>query len=222
MPMKLSGTAAIELSSMDTMVLYYQSQNRSIIEVSYPSSIIGDSDASTSATWKVVTNDADERTPLSRTQSIDPVTNQVVYSLFFAKNGYLAQVNQTKGSSSWSISSILTREPLMPGTNCLSACGESTYMKGMRVYYGSSWGFIREIGYTSTDNTWTNWQDFPATDPLSGVATTMQVTAGNSTKSVDLYVNLYFRNTTTGTVQQAYWAFGSADYKGPWAWLYGA
>lgn len=219
--MKLGGTATIGPPYTDTMTLYYQSQNRSIIEASYPTSMTGDSDASTLATWRVVTNSADERTPISRTQFTDPVSKKVIYSLFFTKGGYLAQVNQTEGSSSWSVPSILTQEPLMPSTNCLSACGEDTYMKGMRVYYGSSFGFVREIGYTSEDNTWTNWMNFTTSDPLSGVATTIQVNTTNST-SGGSYANVYFRDATTGTVQQAYYGYGFADFTGTWSWQFGA
>lgn len=78
---------------------------------------------------------------------------------------------------------------------------------GRRVYYGSSYGGIQEIVAPYNHGVWNpSSTNFPSGgDEKSGVACSIQTTTEDS------YLNIYFRNLTTGTLQQQWWGLNDSD-----------
>jgi len=64
--------------------------------------------------------------------------------------------------------------------------------------------------YDIKTNKWTTWHHFNQSDETTGVACSMQKDDNSS------WVNVYYRNTNTKTMEQAWWRFGVVSKEDRW------
>lgn len=141
--------------------------------------------------------------------------NGAVYrnAYYLDSNGHVMTTNTT-GSHPWSTPyNILTGDSALPNSPALAVCSDThsvnTGLDGVRVYYASAKGYIREVGFDfSESNTpiWHMWATFPQSDANSGVSCALSNNVNH----------MYLRNSSTNQIQQWTW-----DYVNVTTWQMG-
>ena len=81
-PLEHSGLATLSPPLSDTMLLYYQMENGSVIEVSFPPANLDSASSNiTNYNWTIVADGIDLRSPLASTSWIDPTSNTYIVGL---------------------------------------------------------------------------------------------------------------------------------------------
>lgn len=132
---------------------------------------------------------------------------------YFDSSGNVMTTNTT-GSQAWPTAyNVLTGDSADPNTIALAVCSdtqpEGSGLDGIRVYYGSSKGYIQEVGMDFSEGTaqpiWHMWASFNGSDIDGGVSCAVS----------DNKNHMYLRNSS-GTLQQWQW-----DYVDVVAWTMG-
>jgi len=112
-------------------------------------------------------------------------------------------INATNGSSTFGPPQVVSYSSAAVNSPCLAVCwARGNGIWGIRVYHGLAQGGILESIYNFNPNKSQGWHSgmvFADADKNSGVDCT---TGGSAT---DQYVNLYYRNLTTGDLGHCYW-----------------
>lgn len=127
--------------------------------------------------------------------------------------GSLYQINATTSpGGSWSDASQVYGASIAGGSPALSACVETEYISGIRLYYATSLGYsgsqfpIQELVYsfngTNNTDTWTEGHTFQQSDGLTGVACSIYKPSSNT--SIGGYINVYLRDYYNGQLLQTY------------------
>lgn len=188
---------ATTIAADDTsrMLAYYQDSEGRIIENSYINRKWTLQDQKT-IDEAVVTKEATLGSPLA---AISYMNNGKAWrQVFFITAGGLIKSTMSSETSdgiakSWSNPTKITTNRSKPAAIGLAACTTSD-MNGISVFYPSQYNQIEQARFNFTNGHWHDGWAFEDTDALSGVACATH----------DGYLNVYFRNTTTGAVKQVY------------------
>lgn len=132
--------------------------------------------------------------------------------LTFSKNGYVAVTNRTE-TQPWAASWVVSNSTFALHSRALTVCADpGSHMSGLRIYFGSAEGFVREIIYYGGSDSWWTWWAFQDSDPSGGVTCTLQI------ESDYTYLNVYMRNKTTSQLTQSWWLYPDDDFAGRAYW----
>nr|POE52080.1 hypothetical protein CFP56_52461 [Quercus suber] len=218
----LAGTGlatTIVASGTGRILMYYQDDQSRIIENSYFNDTWTLQDDSNLDQSVVVASMAQQGSPMAAIAYERNGTNyrQV---FFLDASGTLHETNSstvTNGiATSWSQPQAITSTIASPKCISIAACVNSAPMNGIRVYFGAadaaSGKFVQETLFGFDQQIWKDGSSFPEGDADSGIG----CGAWNSTINSSQYVDLYFRNVTSGVVLQEFW-----DYSTNGGWNYG-
>ena len=115
----------------------------------------------------------------------------------------------TTGSTEWSKPyNVLIGDTAAPDSVALAACVDTksgSGLNGIRVYYASSYGMIREVGMDFDESiqhpVWNMWQVFNGTNNSGGVACALS----------DNISHVYLRSRRSKALQQYYWSYIDND-----------
>lgn len=144
-----------------------------------------------------------------------------VRQLFYLDNaGHLVGVHSLNISAwltrSWSTPTIFSQNawPVASANAIgLAACVVNTTagISEIRVYYGASTGGVQEVIYGFGTDEWTQGDFFKGADSSSGVGCAVSNVLGADV------INVFWRNTTTQSLQQVRWSF-SDDADQSWTY----
>lgn len=203
------------------MLTYYQDPEGRIIENSYLKASGWTLEDHNNINSSVVTTAATPGSPLAAVSYV--FQGDTYRHIFFLDGaGNLKETNSSTYNGTiateWSTPSIVSTDASSSSlTVGLAACADHNNLNGIRVYYGSSSGYIEEYSWLFNDTSegWQYSNGFDGSDANSGVSCV------NYDGSDGQYLNVYLRNATTGQVQQWYYSFGSDDgdwSDGPTSW----
>lgn len=189
--------------------MYYQEPGGRIIENSYFDGRWTLDDHAL-VDGSVVTSDADAASPLAAVSYQRDGRNfrQVFY---ITALGEVMSTYSTTASNniatSWSDSEKIIDDPALAGSPALAAC-TGAGLDGIFVYYPSNngQGFLNEVRYHFSNESWAEGGWLEGSDPTSGVACSVYNSDDYS------IVNVYWRNKATQRLQQSYVNFDSFDF----------
>lgn len=133
---------------------------------------------------------------------------------FITSTGAIMTANSTETTAgiatNWSVARSITNDIVDPNGLGLTACWSNLLMNGIRAFYPSQYGYIQEVKFTFGEDSWQDGNQIPNSDPKSGIGCAIKNDA------TDQYLNLYYRNTASGQVKQAYIDYAAQDP----SWLY--
>ena len=116
--------------------------------------------------------------------------------------------SNTTATQSWSEAyNVLIGDTAAPNSIALAACANQTRLglNGIRLYYGSSYGMIREVGMDFGPGffnpTWYQWMVFNGTDNMGGVGCALSNNMGH----------VYLRNRVGKALQEYHWSYINKD-----------
>lgn len=133
---------------------------------------------------------------------------------YFGKAGVLTAVTGSSGSwpSPGTSAIASTIQPARANAG-LSAVADTASLQGIRVYFGCKAGYIQESGMNfAKEGAWNDWAGFPGSDAGAGVASVI----------VNNINNVYFRNQSTGNLQQWTLNYATAGTSENQPWSVGA
>ncbi|GAB7345651.1 hypothetical protein MBLNU457_3941t1 [Dothideomycetes sp. NU457] len=206
-----TGLAAARLADANPQqfLVYFQMDNGTVVEEHYSNAAVSSLGASStnltgySANAMNIAN-ISSNSPLVATSYTDEVTGlQTRYLFYVDQIGTVYNVNASNSSSTFGAPQVVSYSQAAVNSPCLSVCWtRGNGLWGIRVYHGLAQGGILESIWNfnpSKIQGWHNGQVFAAADKSSGV----DCTTGGSTN--DQYLNLYFRNLTTGNLGHWYY-----------------
>ena len=156
----------------------------------------------------VVTNQAEYGSPIAAISY--PLNGTTWRQVFFVSSSgeiMTTKTSKTTGTTAtgWSNPTPITTDVAAATSVGLAACWSTKIMNGIRVYYASQLGYIREVALTFGYNTWSDGEYFVDSDSASGVA------CATYNDNQDQFINVYMRNSTTNSVQQSWYNYASGD-----------
>lgn len=207
---KNSGLAVVlpaGTTGSDGVFTYYLASNGSIVESFSPSA----SQLNSSSTSRIIVESgALPGSPIAAiSRQFQTATFRHIF--YFDPAGNLLTTNASdSGNRTWHQPyNILTRDTANTDSPALAACAGTEDLNGIRVYYGSKSNYIQEVGtdFTTANTVWNMWYPFkPYSDATTGVACTIN----NGVNHV------YLRNTSSQSIQQWTWDYGSNGSNGGW------
>ena len=101
-------------------------------------------------------------------------------------------------ATNWSVARPITDDKVDPKGVGLAACWSTEAMNGIRAFYPSQYGYINEVSWTFGNHYWSDGYQIESSDPKSGVGCAVKNDNENE------YLNLYYRNSRSGRVKQAW------------------
>ncbi|KAK3691587.1 hypothetical protein LTR37_018542 [Vermiconidia calcicola] len=206
----MAGTGLASTLSGDgsnRLLTYLQDADGQILENVYADSTWSLSDRNLLNT-SIVTTEAVVGSPLA---AVSYQLDGKTYSqLFFVTSTGGIHTTYSTGST-WSPPIPITADRVAVNSIGLAACWGDDPMNGIRVFYPSQEGTMREMKYTfGGTGFWYAGEEFDGSDTSSGVACAVK------TDKDSQFLNLYMRWKSSGLVKQVYY-----DYKGVAQWEYG-
>ena len=212
----MSGTGLTSTLSGDgsgRLLTYYQDPDGRIIENSYMDGT-WTLETPANANLSVVTTQAALGSQLAAISY--PYGGKTYRQVFFVTStgGILTAISTetTDGiATKWGPGISITNDRIDPKGIGLAACWSNKTMNGIRAFYPSQWGYIQEMKWTFGGDSWVEGEQMLSADPSTGM--------GCATKdgTSEQYLNLYYRNTRTGRVKQAFVVY---DGTGNYYWTY--
>lgn len=135
---------------------------------------------------------------------------------FVTSTGAFMTVNSTENTNgiatNWSSAHLITYDKVDPKGIGLAACWGFGLMNGISAFYPSQYGWISQMKWVFGQDGWQAGDgggQIDASDSQSGMGCAVE--SGGS----EMFLNLYYRNTKTGLVKQAF-----IEYKGKIFWSY--
>jgi hypothetical protein len=130
---------------------------------------------------------------------------------FVTSTGAIMTVNSTETNdgmaTNWSAAMSLTNDRIDPKGIGLAACWSDLTMNGIRAFYPSQYGYVQEMKWTFGKDGWVKGEALLSSDSATGMGCAVKNGAS------DQYLNLYYRNTGSGKVKQAFVLYdGTGDY----------
>ncbi|KAF7185321.1 hypothetical protein HII31_13300 [Pseudocercospora fuligena] len=202
-----TGLALLHMPNSDDLYMYYMSEGNQIVEAKYSNSNWQKQNRDLPASTTNITNDAADGSPIAAihyTLQGNTIYRQI---FFIGSNGLIATCNTTDNAA-WSspYNPVIDLKPSST-TKSLAAVADTSSgnLYGIRVYFGSSAGYIQEIGTDFGEAEppyWhSDWSWFNQSDPEAGVASVL----------INNNNHLYLRNSTTGLLQQWTWNYVTKD-----------
>ncbi|KAF7185755.1 hypothetical protein HII31_12857 [Pseudocercospora fuligena] len=192
-----TGLAMVNPSGSQTLYAYYMDAAGKILEGTYENGTwdqrhLADQQAE-------ITKNVTSAPPGTSIAAVAYTRNSEAYrQIFWLDSQGLVTTSNRTDDGAWSEPYSVTGDRIveaLPSARGLAACAgnSSDGLNGIRLYYGSTDGYVQEIGldFNST-NVWTRLNGFAGSDAQSGVACTMTGNVGH----------VYFRNTTNSALQQ--------------------
>lgn len=130
---------------------------------------------------------------------------------FITSTGAIMTANSTDitdgMATNWSVGMSITNDRADPKGIGLAACWSDKTMNGIRAFYPSQYGYIQEMKWKFGKDKWVDGELMLASDPKTGMGCAVKDGASQQ------YLNLYYRNTDSGKVKQAFVVYdGTGDY----------
>ncbi|CAK1358665.1 unnamed protein product [Cercospora beticola] len=198
-PVDKTGTALVVPASGTSIFAYYSISN-GLVEIEYKNGI----SSNESIITVVIARNAKPATPIAAIE-VTPPESSLHRTVFYLDDDNLVNFVNTTLDGGWSepyaIFTDLVAEDNTRALAAVAVSGDYEWRTGMRVYVGSSTGYITEVGYNygglEGANQWQKWREYEGSDPKAGVASIV----------VNEQNHLYMRNITTGALQQLLWDY---------------